>query len=77
MLFFIDSKGYSTSQKLHKHFVHCFQQKTRILQCISSILNKSMKEEMMMKKLIMTLFIAMLALAGCNTNKEEPKKNRN
>lgn len=31
----------------------------------------------MMKKLIITLFIAMLALAGCNTNKEEPKKNRN
>jgi len=31
---------------------------------------------MMMKKLIMTLFIAMLALAGCNTNKEEPKKEQ-
>ncbi len=30
----------------------------------------------MMKKLIMTLFIAMLALAGCNTNKEEPKKEQ-
>ena len=24
----------------------------------------------------MTLFIAMLALAGCNTNKEEPKKEQ-
>lgn len=30
----------------------------------------------MMKKLIITLFIAMLALAGCNTNKEEPKKEK-
>lgn len=29
-----------------------------------------------MKKLIITLFIAMLALAGCNTNKEEPKKEQ-
>ncbi len=30
-----------------------------------------------MKKFIITLFIAMLALAGCNTNKEEsPKKEK-
>ncbi|PED82217.1 hypothetical protein CON65_12815, partial [Bacillus pseudomycoides] len=30
----------STSQKLHKHFVHCFQQKARIWPGISSILSK-------------------------------------
>ena len=73
MLFFHRLRGKTVSQKLHKHFVYCFQQKTGILQCISSIKIKY-KGGNDDEKLIITLFIAMLALAGCNTNKEEPKR---